>query len=86
MWITRWGDQRREARGLRAFTAGMAPLTLGLLTATGWVLAEPFMREPTQRVGALLLVGTTIVLMTRAKVSPIWLVALGAAVGAFGGI
>jgi chromate transporter len=86
LWITRWGDQRREARGLRAFTTGMAPLTLGLLTATGWVLAEPFVREPSQRVGALLLVAITIVLMTRTKISPIWLVGLGAAVGALGGI
>ena len=28
-------------------------LTLGLLLATGWVLAEPFVRAPDQRLGAL---------------------------------
>ncbi len=47
--VTRWTAQHRDARGVRAFTTGMAPLTLGLLLATGWVLAEPFV--PT-RVGA----------------------------------
>ena len=38
---TRWGARRREARGVRAFTTGMAPLTVGLLLATGWVLTDP---------------------------------------------
>ena len=27
---TRWGDRRQESRALRAFTAGLAPLTIGL--------------------------------------------------------
>jgi chromate transporter len=86
LWIARWGDQRRDSRGLRAFTTGMAPLTLGLLAATGWILAEPVVREPSQRVGALFLVAATIGLMTRTKISPMWLVALGAAVGVVGAI
>ena len=28
---TRWGTQRRETRGVRAFTTGLTPLTIGLL-------------------------------------------------------
>ena len=28
---TRWGAQRRETRGVRAFTTGLTPLTIGLL-------------------------------------------------------
>ena len=86
LWITRWGQQRRTSRGLRAFSAGMAPLTLGLLAATGWVLAEPYVREPTQRTGALLLVAATLLAMKRTQLSPIWLVGLGALVGALGGV
>src|SRR4029079_12305961 len=39
--VTRWGRTRQEAIGVRAFTQGLAPLTLGLLLATGWVLFEP---------------------------------------------
>ena len=84
--VSRWAAQRREHPGVRAFTTGMAPLTLGLLLATGWVLAEPFVRVPDQRVGALALIAVTIVAMMRFRLSPMWLVALGAAVGAAGGI
>jgi chromate transporter len=84
--VSRWAAQRREHPGVRAFTTGMAPLTLGLLLATGWVLAEPFVRAPDQRVGALALIAVTIVAMMRFKLSPMWLVALGAVVGAAGGI
>jgi len=84
--VSRWAAQRREDLVVRAFTTGMAPLTLGLLLATGWVLAEPFVRVPDQRWGALGLIAVTIVAMMRARLSPMWLVAFGAAVGAFGGV
>ena len=84
--VSRWAAQRREHPGVRAFTTGMAPLTLGLLLATGWVLAEPFVRVPGQRVGALALIAVTIVAMMRFRLSPMWLMALGAVVGAAGGI
>ncbi len=82
--LTRWGAQRGDTRASRAFAAGMAPLTLGLLAATGWILAEPFVREPSQRFGALALVALTLLVMLRSKVSPMWLVALGALAGGFG--
>lgn len=84
LWVTRWGTQRRETRGVRAFTNGLTPLTLGLLLATGWLLAEPYLREPQHRWGALGLIAITVLAMTRTKVSPMWLIALGALVGAFG--
>jgi chromate transporter len=77
---TRWGSARRESRGVRAFTNGMAPLTLGLLLATGWVLAEPARHHA----GALLLVAATVLVMVRTKISPLWLMAAGAVVGALG--
>lgn len=84
--VSRWAAQRRESLAVRAFTTGMAPLTLGLMTATGWVLAEPFVRAGDQRWGALALVAVTLVTMMRVKLSPMWLVALGAVVGALGGL
>lgn len=77
---TRWGAARREAIGVRAFTAGMAPLTIGLLLATGWVLTEP-VRGST---GAMLLVPLTALLLLKTRLSPIWLVAGGALAGALG--
>ena len=86
LWATRWGAQRRETRGVRAFTAGLMPLTLGLLSATGWVLAEPYVADPAHRWGAIGLVAITVLAMTRTKLSPMWLVALGAFIGVLGGI
>jgi chromate transporter len=84
LWATRWGSQRRETRGVRAFTAGLTPLTLGLLLATGWVLAEPYLRDPAHRWGALGLIAITVLAMLRTRISPMWLVALGTTVGALG--
>ncbi|WP_280155253.1 chromate transporter [Piscinibacter sp. XHJ-5] len=80
LWATRWGRSRRETRGVRAFTAGMAPLTIGLLLATGWILAGPAVGHA----GAMLLVGATVAVMMRTKISPMWPVAAGAIVGALG--
>jgi len=76
----RYGDRYREARTMRAFSAGMAPLTLGLLLATGWVLTAPVRNSW----GAMLLVPLTVLLLLKTAVSPIWLVAAGAVVGAMG--
>lgn len=84
--VSRWAARRRESLPVRAFVTGMAPLTLGLLLATGWVLAEPFVKQPDPRLGALTLIAVTVGVMLRTKLSPIWLVALGAAVGALGGV
>jgi chromate transporter len=76
----RWGEARREARGVRAFTNGMAPLTIGLLLATGWVLTDPARGHW----GAVALVLGTVALMLGTKVSPMWAIGVGAVVGALG--
>ncbi|MEF7617358.1 chromate transporter [Aquincola sp. MAHUQ-54] len=77
---TRWGAQRRSSRGVRAFVAGMAPITLGLLLSTGWILTEP----SRQHAGSVALVLVTVAVMWRTKTSPIWMVGLGAVAGMLG--
>ncbi len=77
---TRWGSARRDTLGVRAFTTGMAPLTLGLVLATGWLLTEPNRGS----VSAMLLVAATVFAMMQTKISPIWLVAAGALAGMLG--
>ena len=84
LWATRWGAQRRETRGVRAFTTGLTPITLGLLLSTGWVLAEPYLLNPAHRWGAFALIALTIAAMLRTRLSPMWLVALGMIAGALG--
>ena len=77
---SRWGRRRRQARALRAFTAGMAPLTIGLLLATGWILLQPVgWHGP----AAVLVLGT-LALMLRTRCSPLWAIAAGALAGATG--
>ena len=84
LFATRWAATRREARGVRAFTTGLTPLTIGLLLATGWILAEPYIVEPAHRYGAIGLIALSVYVMTRTRRSPMWLVGLGAVVGAIG--
>jgi chromate transporter len=84
---SRWAREHREARSVRAIVAGLAPLTVGLLFSTGWLLAEPFVRTLDARAGAALaLMGVTLAAMLRTKLNPLWLIALGAGVGTAGWI
>lgn len=78
--FSRWVEPRREAAGVRAFVQGLAPVTIGLLLSTGWVLAEPGRAEP----AAWILVGATVACMLRTRWSPLWPMAAGAVAGALG--
>jgi chromate transporter len=80
----RWGTRRRETRFVRAFKTGLTPLTIGLLVATGWLLARPYVDATPRGLGAVALIAVSIAVMLRTKLSPIWLVGLGAVVGALG--
>lgn len=77
---TRWMAQRRDAVGVKAFVAGMMPVTLGLLLATGWVLASALRGD----VALVVLVAATAVTTWRTKIAPVWMVAGGALLGAMG--
>jgi chromate transporter len=77
----RWSQARRDSRGVRAMVAGLAPLTVGLLLATGWVLAAPLQGAP----GAIVLVIASAFVMWRWRPNPLWLICAGALVGALGG-
>jgi chromate transporter len=76
--VGRYGQRRADAIGLRAFTAGLTPLTLGLLLSTGWILTAPTRH---QWVAVALVIGTVVV-SVRSQLSPMWLIAAGAVVGA----
>ncbi len=77
---SRWADQRRGHRGVRAFTEGLAPVTIGLLLSTSWVLTDPSRAQP----ASWLLVGGTLLFMTQTRLSPLWPIGMGAIVGALG--
>lgn len=82
--VARLAREHRETRAVRSFVAGLAPLTCALLFATAYLLAEPYVRDAQHRIGALVLVGLSAGVMTTTRASPLWLIALGAALGAIG--
>jgi chromate transporter len=75
----RWGEARRSTRGVKAFVAGMAPLTVGLVLSSGFILGKPGYGNPWL---LATMVGTVVVCL-RTRISPLWLIAAGGAVGAF---
>jgi chromate transporter len=77
---TRWGERHGHSRGLRAFTTGLAPLTIGLLAATSWILLEPTRTEWASAV----LVALSLWVMLRTSWTPLWPLAAGAVAGALG--
>lgn len=80
IFASRWGSRRREQRGVRAFVAGMAPITVGLILSTGGVLAVPMAGIP----GAWVLIAATVALSLKTRLSPVWLIGGGAIAGAAG--
>ena len=78
--VARWVSTRRHWLSVQAFQAGMMPVTVGLLLATGWVLAPPLATQPR----ALLLSVVVALLVWRTKIRLIWLIAAGALLGALG--
>jgi chromate transporter len=81
---TRWARANKDKRVVRAFSAGMTPLTLGLIVATGWLLAQPFLRDESHRVGTVLLITATVALTLRTRLSLVWMVLGGGVLGALG--
>lgn len=75
----RWGQERRHWLSVRSFKAGMAPIVVGLLFATGWVLATaiPGWRH-------LLLTVLAALLVWKTRVHLLVLIAAGALLGGFG--
>jgi chromate transporter len=75
----RWGHARREWLPVRAFKAGMAPIVIALMFATGWVLSAgtPGWHPALLTVGAALAVWRT-------RLHLLVLIAAGALLGAIG--
>ena len=80
LWVSRWSERNREAQLPGALKAALAPVSLGLLAATGWILLAPV----ALRWGALALVAATLWLMLRTRLSPMWAIGSGAVLGVLG--
>lgn len=76
----RYSRTHRDRHWVRAMHDGMAPITVGLLLSSGWLLAR---QEATdwQRIA---LIVATVLLVMRTRLNPLWLLLAGAAFGILG--
>jgi chromate transporter len=79
--VARWGHARRDLRAVQAFKAGMAPIVIALMVATGWILTAE-----TPGWGHVTLTVASALLVWRTRLHLLALIAAGAIIGAFGWI
>ena len=79
----RWIFKHREHRALKAFKQGMAPIVIGMMFTTAWVLASNH-GLPTEVPGLWILSIATALLVWRTRWHLLWWLAAGAALGALG--
>lgn len=77
--VSRWGHARQDWLAVRAFKSGMAPIVIGLLVATGWILTAQ-----TPGWTHVLLTIVTAVLAWRTRLHVLVMIAAGGALGALG--
>lgn len=83
-WLaTRWGHRNRERRSVRAFKQGMAPVVIGLLLATAWLLGSAH-SNPATDWALWLLTAVCALLVWRTRLHLLWLLGAGALLGALG--
>jgi chromate transporter len=75
----RWAQVHHATRFVRAFRAGLAPITISLLAATGWVLTA---QHPTAPV--IIVTAVAALLTWRTRIHVVLLIAAGAVLGVFG--
>ena len=81
--VARWGHRNRERRVVRAFKQGMAPLVIGILLATGVILATSQGTSP-DHWPLWLLTTVTALLVWRTRIHLLWLLGAGAVLGGLG--
>lgn len=80
---TRWAHRNRELRSVRAFKAGMAPIVIALLVATGWLLSAAH-DQPARDWPLWLLTAASVLLVWKTRLHLLWLIAAGGCLGAAG--
>lgn len=79
-YANRWRTAQLQSRAVRAIRLGLSPVAIGMTAAAGWVVAANA-DSNLKSIGLTLL---TMVVVLRSKLNPLWLIALGAVLGALG--
>ncbi|HEX2603271.1 MAG TPA: chromate transporter [Oxalicibacterium sp.] len=80
---TSWAHRNQHLRSVRAFKQGMAPVVVGLVLATGWILAST-PDQPARDWPLWLITAVTVVLVLKTRIHILWLLGAGALLGWFG--
>ena len=78
----RYSRIHRDRRWVRAMREDMAPITIGLLLSSGWLLA----RQEAASWQRIALIAVTVALLLRTRINPLWLLLAGAVLGGLGWI
>lgn len=78
-----WSHKNREKIVVRSFKQGMAPIVIGLLIATGWIMANT-QQSGRQSWPIWLLAGASAIIVWRTRLHLLWLLGAGALFGWFG--
>ena len=81
---SQWGHRNRHLRAVRAFKRGMAPVVIGLMLATGWILARAPQQPGSSNAALWALTGATALLVWRTRLHVLWFLAAGALLGILG--
>ena len=76
----RYSRIHKDRHWVRAMHDGMAPITVGLLLSSGWLLA----RQEASSVPRIVLIVLTVALVVRTRINPLWLLLIGAGLGLVG--
>ncbi len=77
--IERLGARHRQSRWYMSLRRAIAPITVGLLMSTGYLLGRNTMTP-----GGIALMLIAIIVLTRTRMTPLWVTALGGIIGAAG--
>lgn len=83
VWATRWCQRHREHLGVQSFRHGMAPIVVGVLLATSWLLGRAT-GQIRHDAGLWLLTLCSALLIWRTRLHLLWMLAGGASLGALG--
>lgn len=82
--VAQWGHRNRDLRAVRAFRLGMAPVVIGMLLATSWLLVGAGAGADHGGWPLWLLAALSCVLVWRTRLHLLWVLGAGALLGALG--
>jgi chromate transporter len=80
---TQWAHKNRNLKSVKAFKSGMAPIVIGLLVSTGWLLTAAH-NNVSQDWRLWVVTGVAALIMLRTSVHILWLIVAGGLLGAVG--